>query len=82
MWLLQLNLCLRIASSFCYCVVFITIFNKWKGKWVFHSTGNTSSSVGEEKQFNPRLTKPKDEFIEIMNNLGLPYPKKIGKLLG
>ncbi|ROT75645.1 persulfide dioxygenase ETHE1, mitochondrial [Penaeus vannamei] len=39
--------------------------------------GNTSSSVGEEKQFNPRLTKPKDEFIEIMNNLGLPYPKKI-----
>lgn len=39
--------------------------------------GNTSSSVGEEKQFNPRLTKSKEEFIEIMNNLGLPYPKKI-----
>lgn len=40
--------------------------------------GLTVTSVGEEKQYNPRLTKNKEEFIEIMENLGLAYPKKIG----
>jgi sulfur dioxygenase len=39
--------------------------------------GRTVSTVGEEKQFNPRLTKKIDEFVDIMNNLNLPYPKKI-----
>lgn len=39
--------------------------------------GLTVSTIGEEKQHNPRLTKPKDEFIEIMANLNLPYPNKI-----
>lgn len=38
------------------------------------------SSVWEEKTYNPRLTKTKEEFINIMNNLNLPYPKKIGTL--
>ena len=35
--------------------------------------------MAEEKQFNPRLTKTKEEFVELMNNLGLPYPKMIGE---
>jgi sulfur dioxygenase len=39
--------------------------------------GHAASTVGEEKKLNPRLTKSKEEFIELMNNLGLPYPKKI-----
>lgn len=39
--------------------------------------GLTATTVEEEKKFNPRLTKSKEEFIDIMNNLGLPYPKKI-----
>lgn len=41
--------------------------------------GRTSSTVGDEKANNPRLgaTKTKEEFIEIMNNLNLSYPKKI-----
>lgn len=39
--------------------------------------GLTVTSVGEEKQYNPRLTKSKEEFIKIMENLGLAYPKKI-----
>lgn len=39
--------------------------------------GFTSSTVYEEKKFNPRLSKSKDEFIKIMDNLNLPYPKKI-----
>ncbi|XP_012941863.1 persulfide dioxygenase ETHE1, mitochondrial [Aplysia californica] len=40
-------------------------------------TGQTMSTVGEEKQFNPRLSKPKSEFVEIMTKLNLPYPKQI-----
>nr|BAN21129.1 beta lactamase domain [Riptortus pedestris] len=39
--------------------------------------GFTYTTVGEEKELNPRLTKSKEEFINIMNNLNLPYPKKI-----
>lgn len=39
--------------------------------------GHTASTVGEEKQFNPRLTKTLAEFVDIMDNLGLAYPKMI-----
>lgn len=38
--------------------------------------GRTMSTIGEEKKFNLRLTKTKEEFIEIMANLGLSYPGK------
>jgi sulfur dioxygenase len=39
----------------------------------------TSSTIGDEKENNPRLgkLKTKQEFIEIMANLNLDYPKKI-----
>ncbi len=39
--------------------------------------GHTASSVFEERNLNPRLSKSKDAFIDIMANLNLPYPKKI-----
>jgi len=39
--------------------------------------GQTVSTVGEERKFNPRLTKSLEEFVEIMNNLNLPKPAKI-----
>jgi sulfur dioxygenase len=39
--------------------------------------GITMSSIGEEKQLNSRLTKPLNEFVEIMSNLNLAYPKMI-----
>ncbi|KAK9514180.1 hypothetical protein VZT92_027666 [Zoarces viviparus] len=39
--------------------------------------GQTASTVGEERKFNPRLTKSLEEFVKIMNNLNLPKPKKI-----
>jgi sulfur dioxygenase len=41
--------------------------------------GKTVSTIIEEKKFNPRINlgKTKEEFIEIMNNLNLSYPKKI-----
>lgn len=41
--------------------------------------GNMETSVAEEKQYNPRLTKDIDGFVEIMANLNLPYPKMIDK---
>ncbi|XP_028985579.1 persulfide dioxygenase ETHE1, mitochondrial-like [Betta splendens] len=40
-------------------------------------TGRTVSTVGEERRFNPRLTKSLEEFVSIMDNLNLPKPKKI-----
>jgi len=43
--------------------------------------GRRATTVGEEKRSNPRLTKPKAEFVELMANLSLPYPKKIDEAL-
>lgn len=42
-------------------------------------TGRMMSTVAEEKKFNPRLGggKTKNEFVEIMANLKLAYPKKM-----
>src|ERR1700692_1396404 len=38
--------------------------------------GDTVSTIGEEKQFNPRpQVKSIDEYVELMNNLKLPNPK-------
>jgi len=38
--------------------------------------GETVSTVGEERLFNPRLqVKSADEYVEVMNNLKLPNPK-------
>ena len=43
--------------------------------------GRLVTSVAEEKTLNPRLTKPREEFVKIMDNLGLAYPKKIDESL-
>ena len=38
--------------------------------------GDTVSTIGEERSFNPRLqVKSVDEYVELMNNLNLPNPK-------
>ncbi len=38
--------------------------------------GDTVSTIGEEKAFNPRLqVNSIDEYVELMNNLNLPNPK-------
>ncbi|MEZ4294710.1 MAG: MBL fold metallo-hydrolase [Polyangiaceae bacterium] len=40
--------------------------------------GRTASTIAEEKAHNPRLAgKSREDFIEIMANLGLPAPKKL-----
>jgi len=41
--------------------------------------GRLQSSVAEEKHFNPRLTKTKEQFIDLMNNLNLAYPAQIDR---
>ena len=48
--------------------------------YIIIGSGNTVSTVQEEKKHNKRLRKPKDEFVKIMDNLNLAYPRKIGKL--
>jgi rhodanese-related sulfurtransferase len=38
--------------------------------------GDTVSTIGEEKLFNPRLqVKSVEEYVDLMNNLKLPNPK-------
>ena len=39
--------------------------------------GRSYSTVGEEKKFNPRLSKSEEEFIGIMSQLNLSYPRMI-----
>lgn len=40
--------------------------------------GETVSTIGEEKQWNPRFAgQTRDSFIELMANLNLPNPKRI-----
>ena len=43
--------------------------------------GRMMSTIGEEKAHNPRLTKSKEEFIDIMANLNLSYPAQIDRAL-
>jgi glyoxylase-like metal-dependent hydrolase (beta-lactamase superfamily II)/rhodanese-related sulfurtransferase len=38
--------------------------------------GDTVSTIGEERRYNPRLqVRSVDEYVELMNNLKLPNPK-------
>lgn len=40
--------------------------------------GRTTSTIGEERQWNPRLAgKSRDEFVAIMSRLDLPPPKQL-----
>ena len=42
--------------------------------------GNTVSTIGEEKQWNPRFVgRNREQFIEFMHHLDLPNPKKIAE---
>lgn len=42
--------------------------------------GMTVSTIGEEKRFNPRFAgKTREQFIELMQQLNLPHPKKLAE---
>ena len=44
--------------------------------------GNTTSTVGHEKQTNPRLAnRTRAEYVDLMNNLGLSPPQNIQEVL-
>lgn len=44
--------------------------------------GNTESTIGHEKRHNPRLAgKSREQYIDVMTNLGLPLPEKIQEVL-
>jgi glyoxylase-like metal-dependent hydrolase (beta-lactamase superfamily II)/rhodanese-related sulfurtransferase len=44
--------------------------------------GHRRSTIGEEKRTNPRLAgRSRAEYVEIMNNLGLPLPERIQEAL-
>jgi len=44
--------------------------------------GNTTSTIGHEKQTNPRLAnRTRAEYIDLMNNLGLSPPQNIQEVL-
>ena len=49
--------------------------------WPGHDyKGRSCSTIGEERRFNPRVSgKSVDEFVDIMNNLGLPAPSKLAE---
>lgn len=44
--------------------------------------GNTSSTIGAEKAGNPRIAgKSRQEYIDLMNSIEFPLPKKIQEVL-
>ena len=44
--------------------------------------GNTTSTIGQEKRTNPRLAnRTREEYIDLMNNLGLSPPQNIQEVL-
>ena len=48
--------------------------------WPAHDyEGRTSSTIGEERAFNPRIggDAREEDFVGYMQNLGLPHPKQI-----
>ncbi|MCB9664267.1 MAG: MBL fold metallo-hydrolase [Alphaproteobacteria bacterium] len=48
--------------------------------WPAHDySGRTSTTVGEEKRFNPRVggAQSVEDFVGYMTNLGLPHPRQI-----
>jgi len=49
-------------------------------KWVYpghNYNGIMVSTIAEEKAHNPRINLGREGFIELMDNLNLPHPKKI-----
>ena len=44
--------------------------------------GHQHSSIGEEKDSNPRIVgRSRDDYINLMNNLGMPLPDRIQEVL-
>ncbi|TGZ66313.1 hypothetical protein CRM22_005396 [Opisthorchis felineus] len=44
-------------------------------------SGLMVTTVGEEKKYNPRFTRSKEEFIQLMDNLNLDLPKQFDRAM-
>ncbi|MFN6583117.1 MAG: MBL fold metallo-hydrolase [Aulosira sp. ZfuVER01] len=66
-----------------YDVVTQKLFTLPDDTWVFPGhdyQGRTVSTIGEQKSSNLRFVgRNRSQFIELMNNLNLPYPKKMSE---
>jgi uncharacterized NAD(P)/FAD-binding protein YdhS/glyoxylase-like metal-dependent hydrolase (beta-lactamase superfamily II) len=66
-----------------YDVITQKLFTLPDDTWVFPGhdyQGRTVSTIGEQKSSNPRFVgRSRSQFIELMNNLNLPYPKKMSE---
>ncbi|MBO3460502.1 FAD/NAD(P)-binding protein [Aetokthonos hydrillicola Thurmond2011] len=66
-----------------YNVVTQKLFTLPDDTWVYPGhdyQGRTVSTIGEEKRWNPRFAgRSRSQFIELMNSLKLPYPKKMSE---
>ncbi|XP_016171034.1 persulfide dioxygenase ETHE1 homolog, mitochondrial isoform X1 [Arachis ipaensis] len=68
------------SSEQLYKSVYSQIFTLPKDTFIYPAhdyKGFSVSTVGEEMQYNPRLTKDEETFKNIMANLNLSYPKMI-----
>jgi len=69
------------SSDALYESVHTKLFGALPGAYIVYPAhdylGRPCSTILEEQSLNPRLTKSKDEFRVIMQELNLPYPKKI-----
>lgn len=70
------------SASLLYDNITQKLFTLAEGTIVFPGhdyKGRMSSTIGEEMKYNPRLgqSKTKEEFIKIMSELNLAYPKHI-----
>lgn len=69
------------SAKILYSSVHTVIFNLPRNFRLYPAhdySGRTVTTVAEERALNPRLTKSQDEFVSIMDNLNLDYPKMIG----
>lgn len=70
----------HITLTFCHARAFLQIFTLPGSTVVYPAhdyKGLTSSTVQQEKENNPRLSRPLEDFVQIMADLNLPYPNKI-----
>ena len=63
-----------ITKASYLCITFLLLFFYLVN---FFCLGQTSTSIGEEKKYNPRLKQDKENFILTMKNLNLVYPRLI-----
>ena len=69
------NFCLYPAHD--YKVLYCTVLYCTVMYCTHDYKGMMFTTVGEEKLHNPRLTKSLEDYVKIMEGLGLAYPKKI-----